>query len=341
VSRGRGSDHAGAEAGAEEHPAVAVLLMGPTGSGKTDLALALAERLPLDVVSVDSAMVYRGMDIGTAKPPADVLARTPHRLIDMLDPACSYSVERFRVDALRELADIERAGRTALFVGGTMLYFRALQRGLARLPDADPALRAVLDARAAREGWPALHAELARLDPRAASRVHPHDAQRIQRALEVYELTGRPLSVLQEEDLPETSRRRWLKLALAPVDRDVLHDRIVHRFRHMLANGLVDEVRRLQARGDLDLRTSSVRAVGYRQLWPCLRGDVELEDGVQAAIVATRQLAKRQLTWLRAETDVTWLDSQDAGRYTRALEQISLAVTGANPAAGKSVFRVR
>jgi tRNA dimethylallyltransferase len=310
--------------------------MGATGSGKTELALALAERLPLEIVSVDSAMVYRGMDIGTAKPPADVLARAPHRLIDMLDPASSYSAERFRVDALRELEDIERAGRTALFVGGTMLYFRALQRGLARLPDANPELRAAIDARAAREGWPSLHAELERLDPRAASRMHPHDAQRIQRALEVYELTGRPLSVLQAEALPEAPRRRWLKLALAPSDRDVLHERIAHRFRDMLANGLVDEVRRLQARGDLDLRMPSVRAVGYRQLWPCLQGSVQLEHAAQAAIVATRQLAKRQLTWLRAERDVIWLDSQDAARYTRALEQIRLAVTGANPAAGKT-----
>jgi tRNA dimethylallyltransferase len=310
--------------------------MGPTGSGKTDLALALAERLPVDVVSVDSAMVYRGMDVGTAKPTADVLARAPHRLIDMLDPARSYSAERFRVDALRELADIERAGRNALFVGGTMLYFRALQRGLARLPDANPALRAEFDARAAREGWPALHAELARLDPRAASRVHPHDAQRIQRALEVYELTGRPLSVLQDEGVAETPRRRWLKLALAPADRNVLHDRIACRLRHMLANGFVDEVRRLQLRGDLDLRTPSMRAVGYRQLWPAVRGDVAMDDAVQAALAATRQLAKRQLTWLRAETDVTWLDSEDGGRYTRALEQVSRVVRGVNPSAGKA-----
>jgi tRNA dimethylallyltransferase len=310
--------------------------MGPTGSGKTDLALALAERLPVDVVSVDSAMVYRGMDVGTAKPTADVLARAPHRLLDMLDPARSYSAERFRVDALRELADIERAGRIALFVGGTMLYFRALQRGLARLPDANPALRAELDARAAREGWPALHAELTRLDPRAARRVHPRDAQRIQRALEVYELTGRPLSALQDEGVGETPRRRWLKLALAPADRNVLHDRIARRLRHMLANGFVDEVRRLEARGDLDLRTPSMRAVGYRQLWPYVRGDVALDDAVQAALAATRQLAKRQLTWLRAETDVMWLDSEHGGRYTRALEQVSGVVRGANPSAGKA-----
>jgi tRNA dimethylallyltransferase len=312
--------------------------MGPTGGGKTDLAIALTERLPLDVVSVDSAMVYRGMDIGTAKPAADVLARTPHRLIDMLDPAQSYSAERFRVDALRELADIERSGRTALLVGGTMLYFRALQRGLAPLPDANPALRAEIDARAAREGWPSLHAKLSRLDPRAASRVHPHDAQRIQRALEVYELTGRPLSDLQREAGPAMTPRRWLKIALAPADRSVLHDRITRRFQHMLANGLMDELRRLQARRDLDASTPSMRAVGYRQLWPYLRGDVTLEQAVQAAIVSTRQLAKRQLTWLRAEPDVIWLDSADRDRYTRALEQISPAVTVRQPGRRESVF---
>jgi tRNA dimethylallyltransferase len=316
----------------------AVLLMGPTGAGKTDLALALAERLPLEVVSVDSAMVYRGMDIGTAKPSADVLARAPHRLVDMLDPVQSYSAERFRVDALREMADIERAGRTALLVGGTMLYFRALQRGLAPLPDANPALRAQIDARAAREGWPALHAELSRLDPLAAARVHPHDAQRIQRALEVCELTGRPLSALQSEAGPAMTPRRWLKLVLAPADRGVLHDRITRRFQHMLANGLIDEMRRLLARRDLDPSTPSMRAVGYRQLWPYLRGEVALEQAVQAALASTRQLAKRQLTWLRAEPDVTWLDSNDRDRYTRALEQVRPAVTARQPDRRESVF---
>jgi tRNA dimethylallyltransferase len=327
-----------AQAEAGPQPPIAVLLMGPTGAGKTELALALAERLPLDVISVDSALVYRGMDIGTAKPHADVLARTPHRLIDILDPSRSYSAERFRRDALRELADIERAGRSALFVGGTMLYFRTLQRGLARLPDADPELRAKLDAHARREGWPALHAGLAQVDPQAASRIHPHDAQRIQRALEVYELTGKPLSVLQaaaqETEIP---RRRWLKLALAPASRHVLHERIARRFEHMLEAGLIEEVRTLHARGDLDLHLSSVRAVGYRQLWPHVCGEVSRSAAVQAAIDATRQLAKRQLTWLRAESGVMWLDSEDRGRYTRAVEQVTSAVVGGSPVTGYSL----
>ena len=314
--------------GADATP-VSVLLMGPTGSGKTDLALELARRLPLELVSVDSAMVYRGMDVGTAKPPADTLARAPHRLIDILDPTESYSAERFRRDALRELVDIERAGRIALFVGGTMLYFRALQRGLARLPDANAELRARIDARAARDGWPALHAELARIDPLVAQRVHPNDAQRIQRALEVYELTGRPLSLLQQMAVPAAPARRWIRLALAPIDRNVLHERIARRFDRMLEAGLVEEVRRLHERGDLELSAPSIRAVGYRQLWRHITGEISLGDAVAAATAATRQLAKRQLTWLRAEQGITWVDSEDPGRYTRAWEQVVSAVSGA------------
>jgi len=319
-------------------PGAALLLMGPTGAGKTDLAIGLAERFPLEIVSVDAAMVYRGMDIGTAKPSQELLARAPHHLIDLIDPIESYSAARFLADAEVATKAIRARGHTPLFVGGTMLYFRTLQRGLARLPDADPELRARLDARAAREGWPALHAQLAEVDPQAASRIHPHDAQRIQRALEVYELTGTPLSALHSA-APEAEAplRHWLKLALAPADRNVLHQRIARRFDQMLEGGLIDEVHRLHARGDLDLHKSSIRAVGYRQLWPHVRGDVPRSAAVQAAIVATRQLAKRQLTWLRAESGVSWLDSEDRGRYTRALEQVTSAVAGGNPVTGYAV----
>jgi tRNA dimethylallyltransferase len=309
--------------------APAILLMGPTGAGKTELAVALAERLPLGIVSVDSAMIYRGMDIGTAKPPPDVLARAPHRLIDMLPPTASYSAGRFLRDALREMDDIERTGRVPLLVGGTMMYFRVLQRGLAELPEGDASVRAGLDARAARDGWPALHAELARIDAPSARRIHPHDAQRIQRALEVYALRGEPLSALQAS--AQAPSRRWLKLALAPRERDTLHARIARRLDAMLAAGFVREVQELHARGDLDERSTSVRAVGYRQLWEHVCGRVGLDSAVARAAAATRQLAKRQLTWLRAESDVRWLDSDDAGRYTRALEQVEAAITGGIP----------
>lgn len=309
--------------------APAILLMGPTGSGKTELAVALAERLPLEIVSVDSAMIYRGMDIGTAKPPADVLARAPHRLINILPPTASYSAGQFLRDALREMEDIERAGHVPLLVGGTMLYFRVLQRGIAELPEGDPDVRAELDARAAREGWPALHAELARVDPESARRIHPHDAQRVQRALEVYALRGEPISALQAT--ASATPRRWVKLALAPRERGALHARIARRLQAMLAAGFVREVQELHARGDLDERSPSMRAVGYRQLREHVCGRVALDVAVARAEAATRQLAKRQLTWLRAEADVIWLDSDDAGRYTRALEQVESAVTGRNP----------
>jgi tRNA dimethylallyltransferase len=311
------------------------MLLGPTGAGKTDLAVALAARLPLDIISVDSAMVYRGMDIGTAKPAADVLARAPHRLIDMLDPTESYSAGRFRHDALREVEDIRRHGRIPLLVGGTMMYIRVIQRGLADLPEADAGLRARLDARALEEGWPALHDELARVDPSLAARVHRHDAQRIQRALEVYALTGRPLSELQSE-AAVAAPRPWLKLVLAPRDRGRLHERIADRLQGMLAAGFVQEVQRLHARGDLDERMPSMRAVGYRQLWPYACGRSSLDQAIEAAATATRQLARRQLTWLRAEPDTHWLDSDDGGRYTRALEQVTAALTDGDPSGRSS-----
>jgi len=281
--------------------------MGPTASGKTGFAIELARRLPAEIVSVDSALVYRGMNIGTAKPSPALRAELPHHLIDLLDPAEAYSAGRFRRDALQAMAQIRARGRVPLLVGGTMMYFRALLRGLADLPEADPALRAALDREAAARGWPALHAELARVDPVSAARIQPGDSQRIQRALEVWRLAGRPLSELQaaEGDAP----RGWtfLKFALAPPTRVALHAAIEQRFREMMAAGFADEVRQLHARGDLHPGLPAIRAVGYRQLWAWLEGECSLAEAVEKAITATRRLAKRQATWLRSERELEWL----------------------------------
>lgn len=295
----------------------AILLMGPTGSGKTDAAAALAARLPLEIVSVDSAMVYRGMDIGTAKPPRELLARAPHHLIDLIDPADSYSAARFVADATRAMEEIAARGRTPLLVGGTMLYFRALQSGLARLPAADPGIRRELDARAAREGWPALHAELARLDPAAAARIRPGDRQRIQRALEVIAITGGPISARQREDLRKAAAATDLRLVLAPADREAHATRLARRFEAMMKSGLLEEVRALHARGDLHAGMPAMRLIGYRQLWAHLDGQCTLEEAVQQAIVATRQYARRQLTWLRAEPGAEWFDADDPAIVAR------------------------
>lgn len=292
----------------EQKPA-AICIMGPTGSGKTALAVELVKRLGCEIVSVDSAMVYRGMDIGTAKPAPAVLAQAPHRLIDILDPAESYSAQRFREDALEAMAAIRAAGRIPLLVGGTMLYFDALQHGLSPMPSADPELRAELEARGEREGWAALHAELKRVDPAAASRIHPNDPQRIQRALEVFLLTGVPITELQGRGAVQSVTDRYINLALAPADRAELHGIIEARFRSMLSQGFLDEVRLLRARGDLHTGLPSMRAVGYRQLWEHLEGACGLDEAVRRGIVATRRYAKRQLTWLRGEPDVTWFVS--------------------------------
>jgi tRNA dimethylallyltransferase len=272
-------------------------LAGPTASGKTGLALALAERVPLEIISVDSALVFRGMDIGTAKPSAAELALVPHHLIDILDPTEAYSAARFAADARRLIGEINGRGRLALLVGGTMLYFKALVDGLDALPEADAGIRAQLDARAAAEGWPALHAELARVDPATAARLAPLDAQRIQRALEVWQLTGRPLSAHHgQRAVPGLPLRM---VALEPESRAWLHDRIAQRFDAMLAAGFVDEVRALRARGDLHPDLPAMRCVGYRQAWEALdAGDLALLR--ERGIAATRQLAKRQLTWLRS-----------------------------------------
>ena len=286
--------------------------MGPTASGKTTLAEHIALKLPVDLVSVDSALVYRGMDIGTAKP------TTPHRLVDLVDPSEPYSAARFRDDALAAIGAIHAAGRVPLLVGGTMLYFRALFRGLSDLPPADPAVRAELAARAEDEGAAALHEELARVDPAAAARIHPHDPQRVQRALEVWTLTGQPISALQRRrDSPEYDYR---KLAVAPADRAALHRRIEARFAAMLDAGLLDEVAALRARGDLGPDLPALRACGYRQLWAHLDGEGTLDEAVRRAVFATRQLAKRQLTWLRGEPGLEWLDPTVPGWLARGLE---------------------
>ena len=278
----------------------AVLLMGPTASGKSALAMALAQRFPVEIVSVDSAQVYRGMDIGTAKPDAAARALVPHHLIDVIDPVDAYSAARFRADALMAIAGIRSRGTVPLVVGGTMLYFKALQEGLSALPAADPAVRAQLDARAATEGWPALHAGLARVDPATAARLDVTDAQRIQRALEVYEITGRPLSELHGAREEAGALGPAIAVALVPEDRARLHLDIAARFDAMLAAGLVAELTRLRARYALVPGLPSMRCVGYRQAWDFLDGRIDATALRASGIAATRQLAKRQLTWLRA-----------------------------------------
>jgi tRNA dimethylallyltransferase len=304
------------------HPP-AIFLMGPTGAGKTALAVELVARLPLEIVSVDAAMVYRGMDIGTAKPARELLARAPHHLIDLIDPAESYSAARFLADATRVMQEIVARGRTPLLVGGTMLYFRALQSGLAQLPAADAGIRRRLEARGAIEGWPALHAELGQLDPAAASRIGPGDRQRIQRALEVIELTGGPISARQREDLRGATSGRDLCLVLAPAKRALLYEHLALRFEDMMRRGLQDEVRRLHARQDLHAGLPAMRLIGYRQLWNHLDGGSSIEAAVQKAIVATRQLARRQLTWLRAEPGAVGFDSDDPDTPGRVAARIA------------------
>lgn len=281
--------------------------MGPTASGKTALAMALREQFPVDIVSVDSSQVYRGMDIGTAKPSREELARAPHRLIDIRDPAESYSAADFCVDAVREIETIIAAGRIPLLVGGTMFYFRALEYGLSDLPSADPDVRAGLREEGERLGWSALHARLATIDPQRAQRIDPNDAQRIQRALEIYAITGRKPSELGKSG-NLTPVYRFEKIALWPNDRAVLHARIAARFDEMLKRGLIDEVERLMRRGDLTPTLPSVRTVGYRQVWHYLTQLVNYNEMIEQAIAATRQLAKRQLTWLRRYPEVQYQD---------------------------------
>jgi tRNA dimethylallyltransferase len=286
------------------------LLFGPTGAGKTDLVLELAEKLPIEIISVDSAMVYRGMNIGTGKPPADVLARHPHHLVDILDPAQSYSAGQFVRDARVAIADAHAKGRLPVLVGGTMLYFRALRWGLADMPPANLEVRAAIDTEASQLGWPAMHAKLGEIDPAAAGRIQPNDAQRIQRALEVHRLSGRTITELHAAAPP--AEGNYVAYAWVPGDRDQLYAKIEKRLGQMMADGFLAEVAALHSRGDLHADLPSIRCVGYRQLWEHLTGQVLLETAVQNAIFATRHLARRQLIWLRAEREVHWVDALES-----------------------------
>ncbi|MGB5511162.1 MAG: tRNA (adenosine(37)-N6)-dimethylallyltransferase MiaA [Woeseiaceae bacterium] len=297
----------------------AVLLMGPTASGKTGHALSLCKRFPFDVISVDSALVYRGMDIGTAKPGAKTLARVPHRLVDIRDPEESYSAGEFVRDAHREMAAIFAAGRIPLLVGGTMMYFRALTEGIAELPAGDATIRRDIDAFAEQSGWPAVHRELAAVDAVAAARINPNDSQRLQRALEVYRVSGKTLTAWQEQTAAPLPDIRYLKIALQIEPRATLHARIAQRLEGMVADGFEDEVRRLRERPELTRDHPSMRAVGYRQLWQYLDGELSLEEAQQRALFATRQLAKRQLTWLRSERSIETVEALEAA----AIDSIS------------------
>lgn len=312
----------------------AIFLMGPTAAGKTDLAIALANVLPCELISVDSALIYRDMDIGTAKPDKATLAQFPHRLIDIRDPAESYSAAEFRADALAAMADITARGRIPLLVGGTMLYFKALLEGLADMPGADAQLRAQLEARAQAEGWDVLHDELREVDPESAARIHPNDPQRLIRALEVYHLSGLSMSAHRLRQAAENTAGSTssgsqfpytvAQLAIAPAQRHVLHERIALRFEQMLEQGLVAEVERLHRRSDLHVGLPSIRAVGYRQVWDYLDGKLDAQQMQERGVIATRQLAKRQFTWLRGwQQELQWLDSLACDNLPRALKYLS------------------
>ena len=288
----------------------AIFIMGPTASGKTDLAMRLVQEHQCDIISVDSAMVYRGLDIGSAKPTAEELALAPHRLIDICDPSEPYSAAQFRDDALREMANIVEQGRTPLLVGGTMLYYKALLEGMNNLPDSDPQVRQQLQRRLDSEGLQSLHQELAMVDPDSAQRIHENDPQRTLRALEVYQITGKSLSQLHFEQQQEEFPYQVTQIAVAPEDRTFLHLRIETRFRLMMEQGFLDEVKALHNRGDLSSDLPAIRSVGYRQMWQHLEGEITLDEAIERGIIATRQLAKRQFTWLRSWSDLHWVESQ-------------------------------
>ena len=309
------------EAGSETALPV-ICLMGATATGKTDLAVKLAEQLPCDLISVDSALIYRGMDLGTAKPDAELLARAPHRLIDIRDPAESYSAAEFRRDALAEISAIHQNGRIPLLVGGTMLYFKALLEGLAELPKADPEVRQRLLDQAGAEGWDALHRRLEQVDPVSAQRIHPNDPQRLQRALEVYELTGQTLTDLWQQQQDAVLSFTPLQLNLQVSDRALLHRRIEQRFQAMLEAGFEQEVRALYQRGDLNPAMPSIRCVGYRQMWAYIEGESSHEAMVERGIITTRQLAKRQMTWLRSWRDAQRIDACDVNIISNTLKLV-------------------
>ncbi|ELL7088211.1 tRNA (adenosine(37)-N6)-dimethylallyltransferase MiaA [Vibrio fluvialis] len=301
---------------------LALFLMGPTASGKTDLAIRLRQKFPVEIISVDSALIYKGMDIGTAKPDQDELALAPHRLIDILDPSEAYSAADFRRDALREMQAIIDQGKIPLLVGGTMLYYKALLEGLSPLPAADPEIRQQIEQEAQQLGWAALHEQLRQIDPISAERIHPNDPQRLSRALEVYRISGKTLTELTQtkgEALPF----RVKQFAIAPKERAELHRRIELRFEKMVEAGFEDEVKALYARKDLNPDLPSIRCVGYRQMWDYLDGNCTLDEAIFRGICATRQLAKRQITWLRSWDDLTWLDSENV---EQALETLSNAI---------------
>ncbi|NVK75497.1 MAG: tRNA (adenosine(37)-N6)-dimethylallyltransferase MiaA [Oceanospirillaceae bacterium] len=299
-----------------------VCLMGPTASGKTGLAVELAENHNFEIISVDSALVYKGMDIGTAKPDAALLARAPHRLIDIIDPLESYSAADFVIDAVAHAQEIIAKGKTPLLVGGTMMYFNALQKGLAEMPNANAALRAKIEDEAAEKGWPALHEELQTFDPEAASRIHPNDPQRLQRAIEVYRLTGKTMTQWWAEQESVSLPFDMINMAVMPKERSVLHERIEQRFYEMMDQGFLAEVEALYNRGDLTIEMPSMRCVGYRQLWQYLDGDDLLDDAIFKGVVASRQLAKRQLTWLRGWEDLMIFDSLSKELVPEALNYI-------------------
>jgi tRNA dimethylallyltransferase len=300
----------------------AIFLMGPTASGKSDLAIRLAEQLAGEIISVDSVLVYKGMDIGTAKPTMDERAGIPHHLMDILDPSNAYSTGNFRTAALQLMEDISRRGRIPILVGGTMLYFNALLKGLAHLPEANADIRKKLDEELATLGKQVLHERLKKVDPESAERIHPNDPQRIQRALEVYEISGKPISQFFHEAQSQPMPYRPIKCIISSADRKLLHEKIAQRFKRMVDAGLIEEVRTLYQRGDLTPDLPAIRAVGYRQTWSYLQGEYDLEMMIEKGIIATRQLAKRQFTWLRRETDFMQFDAFEKDLPACVLQQI-------------------